>query len=492
MQNYDIYNDIAKRTGGDIYLGVVGPVRTGKSTFIKKFMELMVLDKIEDKNKRARAVDELPQSADGKTIMTTEPKFVPNEAVTLTLDDDIMARVRLIDCVGYLIDDAIGHKEGDKARMVRTPWSENELPFQQAAELGTNKVIREHSTIGIVVTTDGSITGIGRSKYILAEERVINELKAIGKPFAVILNTVDALNADTIKLKESLEDRYGVPVIAINVATMNKEELAMIMANILLEFPLRKIDIRLPKWMRALNSSHRIIKQILGMLTKELQNVKKMRDYKRLKDVFAECEWLEREAEIIVDSASGTVNMNCFAPEGLYFKVLSEECGNDVDDDFKLLAYVKKLAGSYKEYEGIRKAMERVRETGYGVINPEIEDMQLEEPEVLRRGPQFGIKLKASAPSLHIIRVDVETEISPIIGSQQQSEDLVNYMLGEFENNKKGIWETNMFGKSLNSLVKEDLTNKLNNMPVDAQNKLRKTMCRIVNEGRGGVLCILL
>ncbi len=492
MQNYDIYNDIAKRTGGDIYLGVVGPVRTGKSTFIKKFMELMVLDKIDDKNKRARAIDELPQSADGKTIMTTEPKFVPNEAITLTLDNDILANVRLIDCVGYLIDEALGHREGDKPRMVRTPWSEDELPFQQAAELGTNKVIREHSTIGIVVTTDGSITDISRSKYIQAEERVVNELKTIGKPFVIILNTTMPSSADTIKLKESMEDRYGVPVIACNVATLNKEELAMIMANTLLEFPLRKIDIRLPKWMRALPPSHRMLKEILGILTNELQNVKKMRDYKKLKDIFVDCQWLESEAEIIVDSSSGTVNMNCFAPDDLYFKVLSEECGNDVDDDFKLLAYVKKLASSYNEYEGIREAMEKVRETGYGVINPKLEDMKLEEPEVLRRGAQFGIKLKASAPSLHIVRVDVETEVSPIIGSQQQSEDLVNYMLGEFENNKKGIWETNMFGKSLNSLVKEDLTNKLNNMPPDAQNKLRKTMCRIVNEGRGGVLCILL
>lgn len=492
MQNYDIYNDIAKRTNGDIYLGVVGPVRTGKSTFIKKFMELMVIDKIEDKNKRARAIDELPQSADGKTIMTTEPKFVPNEAVSLMLDQDIKANIRLIDCVGYLIEDAIGSREGDKVRLVRTPWSETELPFQQAAELGTQKVIKEHSTLGIVITTDGSITDIGRSKYIEAEERVISELKDIGKPFVVILNSKHPSNTDTVKLKESLEDRYSVPVIASDVASMSRDDLGMIMANILLEFPLKRIDIKLPKWMRALGSDNRMIKEILGTLSKELQNVKKMRDYKRLKDIFADSSFLEKDTEIIVDSASGTVNMGCNAQEGLYFKVLSEECGDDVDDDYKLLAYVKKLARSYKDYEVIRQAMGKVKETGYGVINPNIEDMQLEEPELLRRGPQFGIKLKASAPSLHIIRVDVETEISPIIGSQQQSEDLVNYMLGEFENNKKGIWETNMFGKSLNALVREDLNNKLNNMPMDAQNKLRKTMCRIVNEGRGGVLCILL
>lgn len=492
MQNFDIYNDIAKRTNGDIYLGVVGPVRTGKSTFIKKFMELLVLDKITDKNKKARAIDELPQSADGKTIMTTEPKFVPNEAVNLMLDDSINAKVRLIDCVGYLIDDAIGSMEGNKPRLVRTPWSEEDLPFQQAAELGTAKVIKEHSTIGIVVTTDGSITGISRSKYIEAEERVINELKRIGKPFVVVLNSTSPTSADTIKLKESLEDRYGVPVIGSNIATMTKEDLAMIMANILLEFPLRRIDIKLPKWMRALGSRNMLIKEILIALTKELQGIKKMRDYRSFNTVFAESSSLEKDAEIIVDSASGVVTMTCTAQEGLYFKVLSEECGCDVADDYKLLAYVKKLASSYRDYEGIHQAMEKVKETGYGVVNPTTKDMQLEEPELLRRGNQFGIKLKASAPSLHIIRVDVETEVSPIIGSQQQSEDLVNYMLGEFENNKNGIWDTNMFGKSLNSLVKEDLTNKLNNMPVDAQNKIRKTMCRIVNEGRGGVLCILL
>lgn len=492
MQNFDIYNDIARRTGGDIYLGVVGPVRTGKSTFIKKFMELLVIDKIEDKNKKARTIDELPQSADGKTIMTTEPKFVPNEAVTLNLKENIKANIRLIDCVGYLIEDALGSKEGNKIRMVRTPWSEEELPFQEAAALGTQKVIKEHSTLGIVVTTDGSITDIGRSKYIEAEERVINELKNIGKPFVVILNSKYPMNSDTLKLKESMEERYGVPVIVSDIINMSKDDLGMIMANALLEFPLKRIDIKLPKWMRAMGSDNLMIKEILDTLSKELQNVKKMRDYKKLKDIFAESSSLEKETDIMVDSANGTVNMTCNAKEGLYFKVLSQVCGDDVDDDYKLLAYVRKLAKSYKDYEVIRQAMEKVKETGYGVINPTLEDMKLEEPELLRRGPQFGIKLKASAPSLHIIRVDVETEISPIIGSQQQSEDLVNYMLGEFENNKKGIWDTNMFGKSLNSLVREDLNNKLNNMPQDAQNKLRKTMCRIVNEGRGGVLCILL
>lgn len=492
MQKYDIYNDIAERTNGAIYLGVVGPVRTGKSTFIKKFMELLVIDKIEDNNQKTRAKDELPQSADGKTIMTTEPKFVPNEAIPLMLEDNIKANIRLIDCVGYLVEGALGAKESGKVRLVRTPWSEQELPFQEAAELGTRKVIAEHSTIGVVVTTDGSITDIARSKYIEAEERVINELKEIGKPFVVILNSNNPSNADTIKLKESLENRYNVPVIANNIINMSKEDINQIMASILLEFPLRRVNIRLPKWMCALGSDNIMIQEILSTISSKLKNIRKMRDYKALEEIFDKSSSLEKDAEIMVNSANGTVDMKCQAKEGLYFQVLSQECGNDIDDDYKLLAYVRKLSKSYRDYEGIHQAMQAVKETGYGVINPNIEDMQLEEPELLHKGTQFGIKLKASAPSMHIIRVDVETEISPIIGSQQQSEELVNYMLGEFKNNKKGIWETNMFGKSLNALVREDLNNKLNNMPQDAQVKLRKTMCRIVNEGRGGVLCILL
>ena len=492
MVNYDIYNDIAKRTNGDIYLGVVGPVRTGKSTFIKKFMELLVLDNIEDKNKRERAIDELPQSADGKTIMTTEPKFVPNEAVRLSLDENISANIRLIDCVGYLIDDAIGSKENGKERMVRTPWSENELPFQQAAQLGTDKVIREHSTIGIVVTTDGSITDIGRSRYIEAEEKVVNELKKIGKPFVVVMNSTNPSNADTIKLKESLEDRYSVPIIVCNIQEITKDELSMIMANILLEFPLKRIDIKIPKWMRALDINNTIINEIVYNISGSVKDIIKMRDYKKLKDMFANSELLENDAEIIVDSSNGVVNISYQAKEGLYFKVLSQECGNDIDDDYKLMSYVKKLSSSYNDYEAIRKAMEQVKEKGYGVVCPQANDMQLEEPELVKRGSQFGVKLRASAPSLHIVRVDVEAEISPIIGGEEQSEDMVNYLLEEFENNKQRIWDKNMFGKSLNSLVNENLNSKLNNMPEDEQNKLRKTMCRIVNEGKGGVLCILL
>lgn len=491
MLNYDIYDDIAQRTGGDIYLGVVGPVRTGKSTFIKKFMELLILERVEDKNKLARMIDEMPQSADGKTIMTTEPKFVPNEAVSVTFDK-MSANVRLIDCVGYLIEDALGHKEGEKPRLVKTPWSENEMPFQQAAELGTDKVIKEHSTVGILVTTDGSITDINRAKYIDSEERVVRELKDAGKPFVIVLNSKNPTETDTVRLRESLSERYSVPVIACDVLKMTKEKLTEIMQSILFEFPITSVNIALPKWMRSLSADEKIISDIIGTLQEATKSVQKMRDYAILEEMFAESEYLESDVEVFSQPATGRIDLKCRAKEGLYFKVLSEECNNNIDDEYKLLAFVKKLSKSYSDYEGIRRAMETVKDEGYGVVNPSINDMELEEPELVKRGNQYGVKLKASAPSFHIVRVDVETEISPIIGSEQQSEDLVKYLLSEFETNKNGIWETNMFGKSLNSLVKEDLNNKLSSMPSDTQNKLRRTISRIVNEGKGGVLCILL
>lgn len=491
MIDYDIYDDIAVRTGGDIYLGVVGPVRTGKSTFIKKFMELLILDKIEDKNKRARMIDEMPQSADGKTIMTTEPKFVPNEAVRVTFDK-MSANVRLIDCVGYLIDEAIGHKEGKKPRLVKTPWSETGMPFQEAAELGTDKVIKEHSTVGILVTTDGTITGIGRSKYAPGEERVVNALKEAGKPFVIVLNTKTPTETDTVRLKESLEERYSVPVIICDVLNLDKEKISEIMQTALFEFPITSINLTLPKWMRSLSYDEKIISEISQAFYDKCKSVVHMRDHVALEDIFADSEYLDREAETVINPADGTINITCKAKDGLYFKVLSSECNNNIDDEYKLLAFVKKLSKSYADYEVIRRAMEDVREEGYGVVNPNLSDMELEEPELVKRGNQYGVKLKASAPSFHIVRVDVETEISPIIGSEQQSEDLVKYLLSEFETDKNGIWETNMFGKSLNDLVKEDLSNKVACMPNDTRNKLRKTMSRIVNEGKGGVLCILL
>ncbi len=491
MLNFDIYNDIAKRTGGSIYLGVVGPVRTGKSTFIRQFMKELVIDGIADADARTRAIDELPQAADGKTIMTTEPKFVPNEAVSVDLAD-MVAKLRLIDCVGYLVEEALGHMEADRERMVKTPWQDEEMPFQKAAEMGTYKVINEHSTIGILVTTDGSFTGISRSAYIAAEERVIKELKAIGKPFVILLNTTKPQDPDSIKLAQSLEEKHNVATIAIDIQKAGKEELSYIMQCVLNEFPIRMVNINIPKWMRALDADHPILKEVMSPLTNPALSLTKMSDYHKLEGLIEDSEYFTSSPDLVVDSAQGAVSLNYTAREGLFLEVLSKECGSDIDDDFKLMAYVKRLSKSYNEYEQIRSAMEEVKTSGYGVVNPTLADMELMQPEMVKRGTQYGIKLRAVAPSLHIVRVDVETEVSPIIGSEKQSEDLVTYLLNEYERDKQSLWESKLFGKSLSSMAQENLANKINAMPEDARLKLKRTIGRIINEGKGGVLCILL
>ena len=394
--------------------------------------------------------------------------------------------------MGYLVDGAIGHEEGDKPRMVNTPWSTKQIPFKAAAELGTDKVIRDHSTIGVVVTTDGSITDIARTKYVDAEERVIKELVAIGKPFVVVLNTVTPESADTLKLADSIAERYDVRVVTMNVAEATADDFAAFLNDVLMEFPVKRISVDLPKWMRALGKDHPVISRLAERLTSTDNNARRMKDFKDLSALFDGSEYTEDEPDTIADPATGEITLKFRAKEGLFYKVVSEMCNADVDDDYKLMSYVLKAGKAYKEYEKLRVAMEEMQETGYGIVMPSMEEMTLREPELMKRGSQFGVKLKASAPSIHLMRVDVETEVNPIIGSEQQSEDLVNYLMGEFENNKQGIWETNMFGKSLSSLVKEDLNGKISNMPPDAQRKLRRTVTRIVNEGKGGVLCILL
>lgn len=492
MDSFDLYKDIATRTGGDIYVGVVGPVRTGKSTFIKRFMEALVLPAIADKNVKQRAIDEMPQSADGKTIMTTQPKFVPEQAVGIKINKSIDVNVRMIDCVGYLVEGALGHTEGNKPRAVRTPWSKDDMPFEQAAEIGTNKVISEHSTIGIVVTSDGSITDIGRPKYIPAEERVIRELAALGKPFVVILNSKTPKNADTMKLRDALEERYGVPVVAVDVLNMGMEEITDIMEKVLLEFPLMIIEANMPRWMQVLDRENLVIEDILNRMDKCAEGVTKMSDFKKFEEIFKGSEAITANSELALDMGKGSLVIKVVPKEGLFFNVLTSTCGTDIEDDYSLLKYVKYMKEAEREYSKIREAMTSVKDTGYGVVMPTTEDMILEEPELVRQGNRFGVCLKASAPSLHIMRVDVQTEINPIVGTEQQGEDLVKYLLSGFEDNKQGIWETNMFGKSLNLLVKEGLSNKLHAMPQDAQVKLRKTLGRIVNEGKGGVICILL
>ena len=490
MDTKNLYNDIATRTGGEIYIGVVGPVRTGKSTFIKNFMELAVMPRIEDANERARTRDELPQSADGKTVMTTQPKFVPAKGVDVVFGESMQAKVRLIDCVGYMVEGAMGTTEDGKARMVKTPWQAEEMTFEDAAELGTHKVITEHSTIGLVITSDGDITGMARPAYLDAEGRVVAELKEEGKPFAVVLNTKTPKSADTLKLKDALTERYGVPVLAIDVLNMNEADIDEIMSAVLLEFPVRKVDAWLPDWMAALDLEHPLVQVQLGRLDQASQNLGKMRDALRLAPMLTGGE--VEDCTVKCDLGTGTVQIEYRMTPELFYRTLGACCNREIAGEFDLLSYVNALSRDAKMVSRLKKALEQVEECGYGMVEPTEDEMELAEPEIMKQAGRFGVRLKASAPSLHIMRVDVETEVNPVVGSEQQSEELVKYLLSEFETNPTGIWETNMFGKSLSSLVNEGLNNKLNAMPKDAPNKMRKTLGRIVNEGKGGMICILL
>ncbi|GHV00853.1 stage IV sporulation protein A [Clostridia bacterium] len=490
---FDLYGDIAERTDGDIYLGVVGPVRSGKSTFITRFMQALVLPNITAAHLRERTVDELPQSAAGKTVMTTQPKFIPAEAARVKVGEHAEIKVRLCDCVGYMIEGARGHKEDGRPRLVKTPWSEDEMPFEQAAEIGTKKVIADHSTVGVVVTSDGSInTDIPREHYIVAEERVIKELKELGKPFITILNTTKPDAPETAKLAEALREKYGVPAVPLDVLNMDREEVDAVLGKLLMEFPLRLVEIELPKWMQTLPADHQIVAELLDRARKLGENADKMRDYESAEKFFAENEDVKAGKIKEVNLGEGQLVFRVEPQEGLFYRMLGEVCGEAIADEFGLMDYIRKATHAKAEYDKIKGALDEVRETGYGVVTPAMDDMSLEEPEIVKQGNRFGVRLKASAPSLHIMRVDIETEVNPIVGTEQQSEDLVKYLLAEFENDPKGIWETNMFGKSLHNLVKENLSGKLHNMPPIAQKKMRKTLSRIVNEGKGGILCILL
>lgn len=492
MEKYDIYKDIAKRTGGDIYIGVVGPVRTGKSTFITKFMETLVLPNISNKLNKQIATDEMPQSADGKTIMTTEPKFIPANAVKIQLKNKVSAKVRLIDCVGYLVDGAMGHVENDKPRLVKTPWSGKELPFEKAAELGTRKVIAEHSTIGIVVTTDGSIGEIPRANYASAEERVVKELKELNKPFVIVLNVKEPSNKESVNLKNSLESKYNAPVILADVTKLEMADITAIIEKILYEFPLQNVDVNLPKWMQALSGDNRIIKDVMDKIKEKSHDMSKMKDYAALTDIFTESDKLNAPEVSEVKLGEGNAVYGITAKQGLFYDVLTEECGDDISDDYQLISYVKSLAEAKREYTKIKSALHDAQETGYGVVTPTAHEFSLAEPELVKRGGSYGVKLKATAPSLHIMKVDVSAEVNPIVGTEKQGEDLVNFLMKEFESNPQGIWDTNMFGKSIYELMEESLSGKLKAMPADAQSKLCKTLGKIVNEGDGGIICILL
>ncbi len=485
---YDLYADIAKRTKGDVYIGVVGPVRTGKSTFVSQFMEKIVLPKMTDKAEKVRATDELPQSAEGKTIMTTEPKFVPNQAVQLTVGEKMHLNARLIDCVGYLVEGAMGHTEGDAPRQVKTPWSSETMPFEQAAELGTQKVIEEHSNIAVVVTTDGSIAGIERAAYKGAEERVVKQLTELGKPFIILLNSASPESPACVELGQSLQEKYGVTVICVNLKTITAAQIEDILAGILKEFPIRKLAVNIPKWMQTLPADHRLITALIDRIKKSGGEIAKMKHAQAFSEFLKDGDAIQDAALEAMNMGEGTASYTLTAKPQLFYDILTEEAGRDISDEYALMSFVTESAYAKRKYDSIKEALLSVQATGYGVVMPAMDQMVYEEPEIVKSGNRYGVRLKASAPSLHIMQVDVGTEVNPMVGTEQQSQ----YLLAEWENNPKGIWQTNMFGKSLSSLAKEGLENKLSAMPRDAQEKMRKTVTRIVNEGKGSLVCILL
>ncbi len=492
MENFDLYKDIAERTSGDIYIGVVGPVRTGKSTFIKRFMDLMVIPNIENNYNKERTRDEMPQSAAGKTIMTTEPKFVPSEAVEICVDDNINLKVRMIDCVGYLVQGAQGHLDGIEPRMISTPWSEEKIPFAQAAEIGTKKVITEHSTIGIVITTDGSITEIERENYEEAEERVIQELKAMNKPFVVLLNSTKPYAPETEALRVELMERHAVPVVSANCAQLKQDDINGIMEKALYEFPLMELKFYFPKWIETLNCDHWLKSNLIKTIKEMMSSVTKLRE---IKDYIMSIEENEFVKKAYIDNISlgeGCCSVEVSVMDSLFYKVLSETTEMEIEGEYQLISTIKVLAEAKKEYDKVKYAIEEVKQRGYGIVTPALDEMKLDEPVIVKHGTKFGVKIKARAPSIHLIRADIETEISPIVGTEKQSEELITYLATEMSEDPAKIWTLNMFGKSMHDLVKDGLQSKLYRMPEDAQMKLQETLQKIINEGSGGLICIIL
>lgn len=492
MEEFDLYRNIAERTEGSIYIGVVGPVRTGKSTFIKRFMDLLVIPNIENEYKRDRAKDELPQSANGRTIMTTEPKFVPNEAIELTLEGNAKFKVRLVDCVGYLVEGAMGHLEEGNPRMVNTPWFDNMIPFEDAAEIGTKKVINEHSTIGLVITTDGTITDLPRRNYIQAEERVINELKEINKPFVIILNSARADSQEAEELRQSLEAKYETPVILVDCLNMEINDLNSILSKVLFEFPVRELNYHMPRWIDSLENDHWLKKEIISGIVDNTKDIFRLREVAAATDALSGLENLENAGIRDMNPAKGTVDVEFNLKEGLFYKVLEEISGYGIEGDYQLISLMRELSHSKKEYDKVRDAIKDVKEIGYGVVAPSVDEIKLEEPEIVKHGGRFGVRLRASAPSLHIIRTNVETEVSPIVGTEKQSEEFVRYFMDEFESNPEKIWETNVFGKPLYDMVKDELQSKLYKMPDDIQGKMQLTLEKIVNDTKGSIICIII
>lgn len=483
----NIYREIAERTGGDIYVGVVGPVRSGKSTFVFNFMQKLVLPHIADENDRKRALDQLPQSADGKTIMTTQPKFVPDRAVKLSMDQ-YTANVRLIDCVGYLVEGAEGHVQDGKLRLVNTPWSADPMPFDVAAETGTEKVATEHSTVAVVVTTDGSFTDIPRANYVAAEEKSVRALQQAGKPFTVLLNSAHPESENTKALAAALSEKYNVSVLPLNVATATAQQLEEVVRQLLLEFPVRRICVDMPKWMRALDQSSEIISAILEKVKNSVGQITKMKDCKKLTEQLNSCDGVENCLLTESDLGSGKATYTLTVKGDLFFRMLSQQAEEDITDEFSLMKYVTASAEANRCFGGMKDALQQADNLGYGIVMPNSEKMQLDEPQVVKQGSVYGVRLKASAPSYHIIKVDVNTEVSPMVGTEQQS----RYLLAEYKQNPQSVWHANMFGKTMAGLAKDGLEGKCAAVPAEVREKLTKTVSRIVNENRGGLICLLL
>jgi len=492
MTNTSIYQNIANRTNGDIYIGVVGPVRTGKSTFIKRFMETLVIPRIDNVYRRERARDELPQSGSGRTIMTAEPKFVPEEAVEIRFGESAALKVRLIDCVGYLVDGALGQYEDEQPRMVMTPWFEHEIPVAEAAETGTRKVICEHATVGLVVTTDGSITDLPRDAYVEAEDQVIRELQNLGKPFAVVVNSVAPDSEQAQKLCAALEAQYQVSCVALNCQTLDESGISALLQSILDEFPLKSVGIVLPSWANGLEAGHPVKAELFDRLREISTGMRRVRDVYTLPQLLQNCAYVQSCRILSADLGDGTVYLQIDIPPQVYYDLIAQQCGVQIQDESELLPLLRELSETKQEYDRIAAAMEQVRAVGYGIVMPSMEEMRLEEPEIVRQGSRFGVRLRASAPSIHMIRADIQTEISPAVGSEAQSEELVKYLLSEFDDDPQKIWQSNIFGKTLHELVSEGLNTKLSRMPQEARAKFQDTLQRIINEGSNGLICIIL
>ncbi|MFJ5621136.1 stage IV sporulation protein A [Peribacillus loiseleuriae] len=492
MEKVNIFKDIAERTGGDIYLGVVGAVRTGKSTFIKKFMELVVIPNIGTESDRARAQDELPQSAAGKTIMTTEPKFVPNQAASIHVAEGLDVNIRLVDCVGYTVPGAKGYEDENGPRMIHTPWYEEPIPFHEAAEIGTRKVIQDHSTLGVVVTTDGSIGEIPRSDYVEAEERVIEELKEVGKPFIMIINSVQPHHPDTAILKENLQEKYDIPVLTMSVEGMRESDVLSVLREALYEFPVLEVNVNLPSWVMVLKENHWLRESYQDAVRETVKDIKRLRDVDRVVGHFNDFEFIDRASLAGIEMGQGVAEIDLYAPDALYDDILKEIVGVEIRGKDHLLALMQDFAHAKAEYDQVSDALKMVKQTGYGVAAPSLHDMSIDEPEIIRQGSRFGVRLKAVAPSIHMIKVDVESEFAPIIGTEKQSEELVRYLMQDFEDNPMSIWNSEIFGRNLSSIVREGIQAKLSLMPENARYKLKETLERIINEGSGGLIAIIL